>query len=297
MTDLSIPQIVELHGWELVSEPVTEGDADRAEVVLESGEPALLYWWSDGELAARAAWVHEHAGAELFSVPQRISSGPGWVAMQRPEGVPATELLEGPSVDPLLAASLGKTLRKLHNLPAPSECGDVLEQLDGGAQARWLTFSGWVAHRLEIVSESLRGLELDEETSARLAATIADMRHELSAFHPRTPPSIVHGGPGLAHVWVDATGREVLALTGFGRAGLLPREADLAYLLWLEDYGTDDTVARALYQGYGAARTMDVQRRERFYRRLVALEAIVGLKGSVRLPLERLIELTSPRNV
>lgn len=297
---LDITDLVALHQWEQRSEAVVEGSATRAEVLLETGDEALLYRWSDETTAARAALVHDFAGAELFAVPQALHSGPGWVVVTRPDGVPASEVFGADatlgglgSAATELAGSLGNALRKLHNLPTPGSCGDVLEEVPDKSQCRWLTFSGWVANRLEFFVENLRTQQFTDGTVAELSTSIADMRHELSAFHPRTPPSTVHAKPSLAHVWVDKSGREVVAITGFEHASFLPRESDIAYLLWIEGLGADERAAKAFYQGYGAARTMDVQRRERFYRRLVSFEALSGMKGAVPRTAEELIALTS----
>lgn len=292
-------ELAALHGWELVEDAVATRDGHRAHIHLETGEPGLLLTWHDEDFAARAAWVHARAGSELFVIPDLLRSGPGWIVVEPPPGEPASDHIDVEAgFDGLasarfeVAASLGHALRKLHNLPPPAGCGDVLDDTTGGAQTRWLTFSGWVAHQLERVAESLRTRGYDDDTVKSLLTSISDLRHELSAFHPRTPPGIVHGRIGIADLWLDAAGREVVALTGFGRARLVPREADIAYLLWIEDLGTDEKLARAFYGGYGAARTMDVQRRERFYRRLVAFEALAGMLGDVPRSRDELVTLT-----
>jgi hypothetical protein len=63
----------------------------------------------------------------------------------------------------------------------------------------------------------------------------------------------------------------------------------------MEGIGHHETLARAFYRGYGAARTMDMQRRERFFRRLTAFEALVGeLRGVTELDDAALMELASP---
>ena len=298
-----VSDLLAVHGWEAAGKTVPEGDALRTPVELPAGIEALLYVWDDETLARRAARVHELVGPVLFAVPEAIDSGPGWLVVGRPAGRPATQLFPSDPaardlalLEPMrargLVESLGNALRKLHSFPAQSVCGDILDE-PGDAPRRWLTFSGWVAHHLEWFASDLRRRDFDDDTASHLAKSIADMRHELSAFHPRTPPSFCHGKLSLRHVWVDTAGREVVGLTGFDHAAWLPREADLAQLLWIEGLGAEETASRALYQGYGAARTMDVQRRERFFRRLVAFEALVGLKGEVLRTPRELIELSS----
>lgn len=293
-----VQSVLALHGWEATSTPVREGEAHRVAVALPNGERALLYAWADEVHARRAALVHQVVAAEMFAVPERIDHGPRWLLVEHPDGSPVPEVL-GADVRDLslrraktLAADVGEVMRKLHAVPTEKFCGDVLGDEDG-SDGRFLTFSGYVAHQLERFAENLRTQSFSEEEVGRLQTSIAELRHELSAFHPRNPSGYVHGRPGVEHVWLDPSGREVVGLTGFDHAALLPREADLAYILWVDGLGADDHVARAFYDGYGAARTMDVQRRERFFRRLVAFQVLFGQKGDVDVDAARLIELTT----
>ena len=284
---LDIDDLIAQHGWEpdgdldAPERDVREGDATRRDVVTESGTRSLLYCWEDERMAARASYA---------------------------DGIPATSVL--PGGDPLrltevepgrsreLASGLGMVVRKLHAVPVERKVGDLLEPDPAYDEpTHWLTFSGYVAHQLEWFAEHLRQQEFADAKVTKLAASIGDLRHELSAFHPRNPVCVCHGQLSFEHVWLDESGREVIALTGFERAAVLPREADLAYLLWLEGLGRDRHLARAFYHGYGAARTMDVQRRERFYRRLVAFQALFDAKGDVRVSTEELMNLASPRAI
>lgn len=294
-----IKSVVALHGWETTAEPSREGSAERVSVTLPDGQVALLYAWEDEVHAQRAAIVHERVGAEIFAVPDCIDHGPRWVLIEHPDGVPAYDALGCTDINELdlagareVAGAVGEVLRKVHTVPSEKYCGDVLgdQPLSDG---KFLTFSGYVAHQLERFAENLRTQSLSEPQMEQLQKSIADLRHELSAFHPRNPSGYTHGRPSLEHVWLDRAGRSVVGLTGFERSALLPREADLAYILWIDDLGRQEAVARAFYNGYGAARTMDVQRRERFYRRLVAFQVLFGQKGEVDVDAARLIELTS----
>jgi aminoglycoside phosphotransferase (APT) family kinase protein len=281
------------------SEPVPEGNAHRVTVELSHGERALLYVWQDEVFARRAAEVHRIVGAQIFAVPERIDQGPRWVLVEHPDGVPATEAVGTGDWDALsiprareIASDMGRVIRKLHAVPTESHCGDVLGDAEG-AEGRFLTFSGYVANQLERFAENLRTQSFSEKQMQRLQTSIADLRHELSAFHPRNPAGYCHGKLQLNNFWLDEAGREIVGITGFDYAAFLPREADLAYLLWIGGLGSNEAVANAFYHGYGAARTMDVQRRERFYRRLVAFQALFGQKGDVGVDAARLIELTS----
>ena len=106
--------------------------------------------------------------------------------------------------------------------------------------------------------------DLDESQRHHLLESLGDLRHELSAFHPRYPATICHGAVGLSRIWINDRA-EVVGLTGFDQAAFLPAETDLASFLWFEGLAMDEALVQAFYRGYGAARTMDVQRRERFY--------------------------------
>jgi len=302
----SLEAVLAQRSYEAVGARAPEGSATRVRVKREDGRRGLLYRWPDVEPALRAAWCHaaDH-GAQLFAVPELVESGPGWILVGDVEGTPLSELAEGRGVDVLEAVGspgarivegVGSLLRKLHNIPARDTFGDVLssEEKQTDEPSQWLTFNGYVAAQLEYLSEHLRRRGLPDETLEELSTSIADMRHELASFHPRNPASLTHGHLSLEHVWVDPDSREVLALTGFEHACFLPREADIAFLLWIDGIGRDDALTRAFYKGYGAARTMDVQRRERFYRRLVAFQALFGMKGEVALDEAELVGLTRP---
>lgn len=290
---LGLQDLVDQFGWSVRGDAAAEGAGMRLPIAVESGEPALLYHFADEQTALRVAVAHKTAGELLFAVPECLASGPNWVVVQQPPGRLVADVIpefEGDQARPVLE-SLGKVLRKLHQLPCEPFCGDLV---DDGGDGRWLTFSGYVAHHLEWFNENMRRRSFTEPNTEALTTAIGDLRHELSAFHPRNPPSLSHGRLGLEHVWLDESGREVVGLTGFEHAAQIPREADIAYLLWIAGIGSDDLLVRAFYAGYGAARTMDVQRRERFYRRLVALQALFGGKGEVPASTDRLIALTSP---
>lgn len=285
--------LIDQFGWDVRGDATTEGGAARVPVRTEAADDALLYVYEDEHIALRAGTAHTRAGEQLFAVPERLASGPGWLLVRQPPGRPLMEVLpefEGHRAMVVLE-HLGQVLRKLHQLPCEPFCGDIADPEAGGE--RWLTFSGYVAHQLEWFSENLRRRTFSDHDVEFLGTAIADLRHELSAFHPRNPACLCHGKLDLSHVWLDEGGREVVGLTGFEFAAQTPREADLAYLLWVGGVGRDDRLARALYDGYGAARTMDVQRRERFYRRLVAFQALFEAKGEVSATTEHLIALTS----
>lgn len=299
-----VEQIAADRGFELRDEPVLEGEAWRAAIARQAQSGGLLYVWEDSVLARRAARAHraQHA-AHLFAVPELLESGESWCLVEEIDGRTLSAHLSsrgaaalpdlGLEAARILVKGIGELTRKLHEIEVSREFGDILQEVDG-AGGRWQTFSGYCAARLEHVSEALRRPDLDEETRSRLLTSIGDLRTELSAFHPRHAPSLTHQRLAPAHIWVDESGREVVGLTGFAHARLMPAEADLARLLWLEGIADDDALVRSFYEGYGAARTMDLQRRERFYRRLAAFEALIEPPERRKLSWGELVELTSP---
>lgn len=300
----AIDALIDDNGWQSAAPPAVENGSTRVRVALADGTHAMVYTHDSEVAARRSAWCHEKEhGAQLFAVPRRLDAGAGWVLVEDVDGVPiATYLREqgvgslgelGRERSRLLCKGIGQLARKLHEVGVPTAFGDVLET---GGIGRWQTFNGYCAARLEDFSERVRSAEgLGESVRSSLLNSIGDLRNELSAFHPRHPPTLNHGHMTLDHIWVDRAGRDVVALTGFDRARLLPREADLATILWFDRIGESDELVRAFYSGYGAARTMDLQRRERFYRRLAALEALVhGDRLDDAQSVEALVPLTRP---
>lgn len=299
----SLAEVVQAQGWTLLEPAASEGAAQRARVEQADGQRGLLYvWperapWANAQLVASPAWA-----GQLFAVPDgRWSSEPERALLvEDVEGLPLDRWLatqqhrslgEHPLAEHLLE-QLGVLFRKLHSLSAPELHFGPVAAPDG---APTRTFSGYVASTLERAQSALSELPELEAQHQRLVEWISDLRYELSSFHPRHPASLNHGAPSLATLWVDPVGPELIALTGFGQATFLPAEADVAALLWLGLGGRlSEVQIRAFYKGYGAARTMDVQRRERFYRRYVALLALTGQLGATSLSREALLELASP---
>lgn len=292
--------------WQPIEEPSVEGRGVRVRVQLDDEQrTALLYVWSDSHLADRVAWAHHGARAAiLFAVPELLDAGSTWCLLDDIEGMPLAAYLNEVGASTVaaldderahgLAREAGELARKLHEIEVPHEFGDVLDADRDGNLGRWKTFNGYFAHRLEHFAVQIRHRDFDEDVRSHLLATIGELRAELAAFHPRHAPSLNHGAFGPQHFWVDTSGRVITGLTGFEQARLLPPEADLARLLWLDGLALDDGLVRAFYAGYGAARTMDLQRRERFYRRVAALEALVESAGRRRLTEAALVALTSP---
>ena len=274
-------------GWALQGPVAPEGSAQR--VCVSEG---LLYRWSGPNAqrrAARVAWScdRERAG-QIPVVPALLERGPDWVLLENVAGVPLGPLQPGsdlrvalgPERGRALVQQLGRVLRKVHEVEIPQGRYGAPQEA-GGGDGPWHTFTGQVAARLEAFGQALGHRELlDEPRRQQLLRSVADLRHELSAFHPRTPAALTHGQPAWRSVWIDEETFEIVGLTGFAAATIQPAEADLAHALFIEGVGAEDDTARAFYRGYGAARTMDVQRRERFYRRLAALQALLHEEAS-----------------
>jgi aminoglycoside phosphotransferase (APT) family kinase protein len=260
-------------------------------------DPSLLTVWDDPSRAARAqAACAPSLAGQLFAVPELIELGPGWRLTRDIPGQPLTRLLAAHSAASVaqlpfaaqLVEGVGRLLRKLHSVPAVAPFGPLTD-------TGWQTFSGYVAARLEAHASALNHLALGEQVRVSLLESLGDLRHELSAFHPRVPATLVHGALSAPFLWVDPSGAEIIGLTGFGHAASLPAEYDLAFFMWMEAIADDDALVRSLYRGYGAARTMDVQRRERFFRRLCAFEVLVGdLRGVSARSEQELIKLAGP---
>lgn len=303
--DHSITTLAQTLALEARAEPEKEGRSVRLDVLTQDGHRALLYLWPDDRSVARVIHSHhEDLTGQLFAAPNLLKSSreQRWTLHERPDGVPLRSWMRANGVDSLahidasskrhLFESMGVLARKLHSLGSNGLFGEIpdLEDTSGehptAADDTWHTFNGWVARALDGFSRALDARENAWSGSLSLKESLGDLRHELSAFHPRHPAVLAHGAFGPEHMWVDEKGAEVIALTGFDMARFLPAEADVANILWLEDMIASDLAVAAFYKGYGAARTMDVQRRERFYRRLAAFEALLGERRGESLPVD-----------
>jgi hypothetical protein len=286
-------------GAEPVNAPWRAGHAWQTRVRLaQRPEPALLTVWDEPERAQRAlAACAPTLAGQLFAVPEIIEHGPGWRLSHDIAGQPLERLLAAHNAASIaqlpraaqLVEGVGRVLRKLHsNAPAGAPFGPLGDE-------GWQTFSGYVAARLESHAAALNHIALAEHVRVSLLESLGDLRHELSAFYPRLPATLVHGAISAPFLWVDETGSEIIGLTGFGHAASLPAQYDLSFFLWMEAIAEEDALVRAFYRGYGAARTMDLQRRERFFRRLCAFEVLVGeLRGVGGRSEQDLIKMAGP---
>jgi aminoglycoside phosphotransferase (APT) family kinase protein len=280
-------------GWT----PVAPGEEREswARVWVDEGQGrAILLRFSGAGETKRVLSVHDPAqGVQLFAVPEVIAHGEDWCLVEDIAGVPLMEVASGEKGlvrmrQPEFAEQLGTLLRKLHEAKGMQRYGDVLEVGDR-AERVWQTFNGFVAARLERFVEAANQGGFDVASRVGLLDLIGSLRHELSAFLPRQPASLHHGTVSPRHVWVDPDTERVVALTGFEQASYLPPGLDIAYLFYIVGLLHDEAAVRAFYRGYGSARTMDVQRREKFYGRLVLLDVLFGFRDGLGAPGEALL--------
>jgi hypothetical protein len=295
-SDQRIDELCAQFGWERLESPKREADTARARVSREDGRGALLYVYEDERDAMRASMAHTlDFAAQLFAVPDRIDSGPDWLLVESIAGQNLVDSLGGEALDALPQHKLdnvvsggAKALRKLHTI-AFDGYGDILTDDPRGT---FLTFNGWAAQHLESVVEHVRDAQLDDSVVGQVGEAVAQLRHELASYHPRSPAGLVHGRPHLDHIWVNEA-FEVVGLTGLHHVASLPREIDIAIFLWIVGLGSNEESIRVFYRAYGAARTMDVQRRERFFKRLAAFLEFLEGRGPSPRSVEELIELAS----
>lgn len=263
---------------------------------LENGEGSskggLIFRFSDPLHARRVARVHqpEH-GPQLFAIPELIAAGEDWCLMEDIAGAPMSAVGPlGTLTTPAIAEQAGVLLRKLHGQSAPERYGDIIaEETQTQGRRSWKTFNGYVAAHLDGFVDRVNTGDFDDEVRSMLLEVLGDLRQGLSAFLPRQPAALNHGGFGPRNLWVDPIRGEIIGLTGFERASYLPKGMDIAYLFYVVGLLHHDESVRAFYTGYGAARTMDVQRREKYYGRLVLFETLFGLRDPLGATREALV--------
>lgn len=285
----------EQHGFSEIGDPEHEGSALRYSVKRNDTE-CLLYHFEDTSLCNRAKFVLNHLSPHLFAIPEILEEDEHWFLIEKVGQNAKTFFDAKHSSQERLhikyALEMGQFLRKLHNCPAPIRFGDPVSD---SRDHSWLTFNGYVASKLERFLEEVRKQSFTDESVGKVKNAIADLRNQLASFHPRTPPTWNHRRPSAEHVRINPETAEIVAITGFEYSVLLPPELDIAYFLYIDDIGFDEASILALYKGYGSARTMDVQRRERFYRRLAALDAIMKDSGPTSLGSEDLFQIISSK--
>ena len=165
---------------------------------------------------------------EVPSVPRLLESNEAecWTLHESPQGVQLGDVLLAQGALRLqdladsprttLLQSLGLRLAKLHSVALPEHCvGEIPGPQEAPATrslhshlARWL------------------GQQEDHHKALRLEAMA--LRHELRAFHPGAPCVLTHGALGVWSMWVDQETMEVVGLSGWGEARVLPLAAEFA---------------------------------------------------------------------
>ncbi len=285
----------EKHGFTDVGTPEKEGSASRYRV-KKDGSDYLLYYFEDKTRCFRAKFFCEQLSSVLFVIPKIIEEGEDWFLIEI-YGENAKSFFDSQADGERLfhtkyAQEMGRFLSKLHNCPAPIRFGDPTSD---SRDRSWLTFNGYVAAKLERFLEEVRKQSFSDESVGIVRNAIAELRDQLASFHPRTPPTWNHRRPSAEHVWINPETSEIVTITGFEYSVFLPPELDMAYFLYIDDVDFDEASIHAFYKGYGSARTMDVQRRERFYRRLAALDAIMKDSGPTSLGTKELFQIISSK--
>ena len=246
-----------------------------------AGHLRLWTRWPTGTHIARAA-AAALLTLDLPHIPRLLESSQTdrWTLHDLPQGVPLWQVLKaqdlrsveglGESQKSALLHSLGQLLAQVHAQPAPPHCVGELPRPHAAPATRSLHghLSEWLGRQDE-----------RHEEVVRLGAMA--LRHELRAFHPTTPCVLTHGAIGAQSVWVDEQTMEVSALCGWGEARVLPRAAEFAYLVGMEQgfEGLGPRALKQLYASYGMARTMDMERRERFFLKVVIMEVLCGVRA------------------
>ncbi|WP_086011762.1 APH(3') family aminoglycoside O-phosphotransferase [Sphingomonas elodea] len=166
-----------------------------------------------------------------------LEGGTGWMLTGRLPGRTAYQVLESdPKAAPVLAASLGAFLRRLHAIPA--ECCPFNAD-----------------HRLRLAAAKVRleaGLvEEDEFDEARIGMSAQAVWDEmLDALPPQFERVVTHGDFSLDNLFV--VDGAVTGCIDLGRVGIADPWQDLA-ILWnsLEEFGED--LPPAMLAAYGVA--------------------------------------------
>lgn len=162
-----------------------------------------------------------------------------WLLSQAMEGTPAFQWLSlQPERQHQAVASIGRFLRKLHQLPS-SSC----------------PFNSCVELRLQAARHNLDEGRVDESDfhPDRAGWTARQVWDELQALLPvETECAVTHGDFSLDNIFLDPAG-EVLGVLDLGRLGLADPFQDLAILLDCLQ-GFDPRLGETLFQTYGLSR-------------------------------------------
>ncbi|TXD38153.1 phosphotransferase [Lujinxingia vulgaris] len=235
------------------------------------GERRWHFRWPDAARAGRHQALCDEiaAGALTLSTeaPSRFSAA-RWAPARA--GLPLSSITDLSSRLTMMRA-LGQALRRLHNHPCPDGFG-VPTRLHLAGTAYFQTFNAAIAARLDEMARRLENINDDAE-HVRLTETFAWLRQSLSSFHPRTRSvwTVTNLTPG--RILAEPEHGQLTAFLDLSQAALRPPESDLAIALSPDMAGVSPATERAFWAGYGAAPTMDLRRRLRFFTQLAQLDA------------------------
>ena len=233
--------------------------------------PCKLWWDSPRRFQRHELFVTDESRRALF--PHRIAStGEDRMEVQLGNLEPLATLdFEdlGDASAFSLFHSLGRRLREVHGLRCAARFGDHLY----GTTYR--TFNGFMAAEFGALGARFRRLE-DGVQRDRAMELIAELRHELSGFHPYGRSCWTVGRLSPERIAIRTTPREVVGFLDFGSAALRPPEYDLASMRAEGVLASHPRAERGFWKGYDAALTRDLERRILYFERLIALEKVLG---------------------
>ena len=241
--------------------------------VVDDTDPTLwILHWPDDEQARRAAHRIDDTALARRIFPFELADAPeidGLTVVAQDVRPLSALLYDG--VTPVrhhrTLEELGRWLRALHDLSAPAGFGDP------ESQPRLQTINAFLAARFVTISQDLPDTNgLHEEALHHLA----DLRNELSAFHPHGRSTWTVGRIDADRIAIHPKTGAIAGILDPGMVSLRPPEYDLAALRAFGVLSSSSLAARAFWRGYGAALTRDLERRIAYFERLIDLERQLG---------------------
>ena len=165
---------------------------------------------------------------------------------------------------------LGAWLRRLHHVPAPSGFGSLNQS------NRYQTFNAMMAAEFDSLGQRLQMLD-SEALKEQAIELLAELRHELSSFHPHGRSTWTLGRITTERILVDPATSRVEGASDLSHIGLRPPEFDLANLRYHNLFGGQPQAETAFWKGYQAVLTSDFERRIYYFQRLLSLQTLLLL--------------------
>jgi hypothetical protein len=248
-------------------------------------DPAWSWSVDSGGQTWRLAWTHPEEArrhqlrASNPPLARRVfpfaqtSSTPEGVELKAEDARPLSHLIEdglSPVQHHRVLEELGRWLRALHDLPAPEGFGDP------EGQPRLQTINAFLAARFVALSQRLSERE---ELHLDALPLLADLRNELSSFHPHGRSTWTIGRLTTDRLAIRPGTRTIAGVMDLGLLSLRPPEVDLAALQISGVLPKRPLAARAFWRGYSAALTRDLARRIDYFARLFSLELQLECAG------------------